>query len=220
MQHAKIFLAEERSVTETEWFRSYNTFNFGNNYNEHKTPVEKLYVCSDDTLAGSRSFTLTVNEPTQIMLLPVVGAVEFKKNDNETLLINSGQLLHTFVTNGDVFEITNPYPAELVNFLQFWIKGEEAAATQIFSFNIDDNKNKLQHVTAKPLLHIVKLNGRKEIIYNPSQKGNCVFAVAVQGAFETEGILLHPRDGVAFWNYTQIETEALSNDAIIILMEV
>lgn len=121
MQQAKIFLAEERGVTETEWFRSYNIFNFGSNYNEHKTPVEKLYVCNDDTLAGGKRFSLTVEAAAQFILLPVVGAVEFVKNNEAVLFINAGEVFTAALNKGDVFEIINPYGKELVNFLQFWL---------------------------------------------------------------------------------------------------
>ena len=73
MKQAKIFLADERDVTETECFRSYNTFNFGEYYNQHKTDVEKLYVCKEDTLAGGKNFTATATLATQVVILPVVG---------------------------------------------------------------------------------------------------------------------------------------------------
>jgi len=37
--------------------------------------------------------------------------------------------------------------------------------------------------------------------------------------FEAEGRLLHERDGLALWDTVEIEMEALSNDAIILLIE-
>lgn len=91
--------------------------------------------------------------------------------------------------------------------------------THLHSFNIDDSKNNLLTISLPVSIGITKLDGRKEITYTPVKENNCVFAFAVQGAFETEGILMHPRDGVAFWNYKQIEMEALSNDAIIFLLQ-
>ena len=56
----KIFLSEERGYQELDWFRSYNTFNFGKYLHEHKTAIGPLYVLNDDTLAGGRSFSLVV----------------------------------------------------------------------------------------------------------------------------------------------------------------
>ncbi len=45
------------------------------------------------------------------------------------------------------------------------------------------------------------------------------FAFVLAGAFETEGRLLHERDGLAIWDTDKIEMEALSNDAMILLIE-
>lgn len=222
MQRAKIFLAEERDVTETESFRRYNTFNFERRYNEYKTPVEKLYVCNDDTLAGGKRFSLTAEAATQLILLPVVGAVEFVKNSEAVLLINAGEVFTAALNRGDVFEIINPYKRELVNFLQFWLYADapNENTSQLYTFNIDDSKNSLVQLPLVQAAYIAKLGGRKEITCTPIKENSCVFAFAIQGAFETEGILMHPRDGAAFWNYKQIAMEALSNDAIIFLLEV
>lgn len=219
-QQAKIFLAEERTVTETEWFRSYNTFNFGSFYNQYKTPVEKLYVCNDETLAGGKNFLLTVEEDTMLVLLPLVGTVNFIKDESAAIPVNSGEVFCIFLNAGEQFELVNPYPNELINFLQLWIKTEENnnLLTHLHSFNIDGSKNNLLTINLPVPVSIAKLDGRKEITYKPLKENSCVFAFAIQGAFETEGILMHPRDGVAFWNYKQLEMEALSNDAIIFLL--
>jgi hypothetical protein len=39
----KIFLADERGHNEMDWFRSFNTFNFGQYQLDHKTPFGPLY---------------------------------------------------------------------------------------------------------------------------------------------------------------------------------
>lgn len=41
----------------------------------------------------------------------------------------------------------------------------------------------------------------------------------LEGAFEVQGTLLHARDGLALWETDEVEMEALSNDAIILLVE-
>ena len=41
----------------------------------------------------------------------------------------------------------------------------------------------------------------------------------IEGAFEVHGRLLHARDGLALWDTSIAEIEALSNDAIILLVE-
>ena len=42
----------------------------------------------------------------------------------------------------------------------------------------------------------------------------------IHGAFEVENRLLESRDGLAIWNTDRIELEALSNEAILLLLEI
>jgi hypothetical protein len=46
------------------------------------------------------------------------------------------------------------------------------------------------------------------------------FAFVVAGAFEVEGRLLHQNDGLALWNTSVIELEALSENVVILVVEV
>ena len=41
----------------------------------------------------------------------------------------------------------------------------------------------------------------------------------IQGAFEVQHRLLKSRDALALWNVVEVEIEALSNEAIIVLIE-
>lgn len=90
---AKIYLASERGHTETDWFRRYNTFNFGDYQNPAKQPFESLYVWNDDTLAGGRSVQLTVDDDSCILLLPVVGAVAYNDSTGNEAVVEAGQSL-------------------------------------------------------------------------------------------------------------------------------
>jgi redox-sensitive bicupin YhaK (pirin superfamily) len=42
----------------------------------------------------------------------------------------------------------------------------------------------------------------------------------IEGAFEVQDRLLHAKDGLAVWDTNEIDFEALSNDAILLLWEV
>ena len=45
------------------------------------------------------------------------------------------------------------------------------------------------------------------------------FVFVIEGAFEVQGTLLHERDGLALWKTEEVEMEALSNEAIILVIE-
>lgn len=218
-QQAKIFLAEERGITETTWFRSCNTFRFGRYQHEHKSPVENLYVLNDDTLAGGKSLAMTIEEPTHVLLIPVVGTVEYKDSNGNAAIVESGQVHYSLLQKRTAYTVTNPYEKELVNFLQVWIKAgnkQEKNTSQQFSFDIDANKNSLVNTGPEAVKFCIgKFDGRNETALHLNKSLNAAFVFVIQGAFETNGVLLHERDGLALWNHTVIEMEALSNEAII-----
>ena len=115
---AKIFLADERGLNETDWSRSQPTFNFVNYFNEHKQPFGDLYVLNDEVLDAGRSLTICTEEFSVVILLPVIGAIGFKDSSGKENLIVAGQIQMLTVEKGEKIEITNPFDEGLVNFLQ------------------------------------------------------------------------------------------------------
>ena len=67
-------------------------------------------------------------------------------------------------------------------------------------------------------LRLGRFMGREEAVYKV-QPGNQLFAFVVAGAFELEGRLLHEKDGLALWDAEEVELEALSNHALVLVVE-
>lgn len=220
---AKIYLASERGHTETDWFRRYNTFNFGDYQNPAKQPFESLYVWNDDTLAGGRSVQLTVDDDSCILLLPVVGAVAYNDSTGNEAVVEAGQSLVVQATKGITIELSNPYEDGLINFLHGWMKTEAVVATNLSFFSLDENQNRLVNATeaCSPFRCMMgKYDGRREETYKPSTEGKAVFIFVIQGAFEVQNRLLEARDGLGLWNVDEIEFEALSNEAVLLILEI
>lgn len=223
---AKIYLADERYVHEDS-HRSYQTFNSGKFFNEHKTPFGNLYVLIDDSLAGSSSVKMTVPENSCIVLLPVVGAIDYKDSLGNESMINAGEIQIISLPEGIDFELLNPYESDLVNYLQFWIRtppDEIKSVPLILDFDLAVNKNKLVNVVNASecflKVSIGQFTGRKEALYTLNDLNNGIFVFVIEGAFEVQGRLLHPRDGLAIWDVEEpVDLEALSNEAIIVLVE-
>ncbi len=129
----KIFLADERGLNETSWFRSWNTFHFGKYQREHKHPFGDIYVLNDDMLDGGRSLRMLVEEYSHVILLPVVGAIKYKDTLGNESLIAAGQAQVYTVDKGVTIEISNPFKEALVNFLQIWIRADNSGIiTKLF----------------------------------------------------------------------------------------
>ncbi|GAA0525504.1 pirin family protein [Chitinophaga japonensis] len=218
----KIFLADERGRHETTWFRSYHTFNFGNYYHVHKQPFGALYVLNEDTLGGGRRLTLQVEEDTDIFLLPTVGAVNWQHTAGAPVLTGAGQALCFSATSGDTFTVSNPYEDALVNFLQLWIKRPGTPGSDIpeaCDFYLDQPKDRLLPLFDGRLF-IGKFNGRAETVHTVAHPGHGIFVFVIEGAFEVQHRLMNARDGLALWDVREIELEALSNDAILLVANV
>jgi redox-sensitive bicupin YhaK (pirin superfamily) len=226
----KMFLADERGLNETEWFRSRNTFNFGKYFNEHKDPFGNLYVVNDDTLDGGRSLRMTIEEHSYVILVPVAGAIAYKDNLGNQNLIAAGQIQVLDLAKDAMIEITNPFKVGLVNFLQIWIRAEkvkETATSNLLTYDVNKCLDSLIKIfpensglSSLPFtVSIGKFSGRAETTYKLTSENSGLFVFVIEGAFELEGRLLHARDGLALWEIKEMELEALSNDAIILLIE-
>ncbi len=221
---AKIFPAGERGRTEMEWFRSYNTFSFGGYQSEYKKPFGELYVLNDDTLAPGKSFSLTVEEDSAVLLLPIVGAVEYEDEKGNEQLLQAGQSFVCLVPKGKTFTVSNAYENELVNFLQAWFTLEQSnsAAPSLLSFDLNKAQNTLVEITKPQQVFrclMGKFDGRSEGTLSLSASDNRFFVFIIQGAFEVQNRLLETRDGLALWETDEIEFEALSNEAIVLFIE-
>lgn len=227
----KMFLADGRGLNETECFQSWNTFNFGKYFNENKDPFGDLYVVNDDALDGGHSLRMIIEDHSYIILLPVVGAIAYKDNLGNQNLIAAGQAQVLDLAKDAVIEITNPFKEGLVNFLQIWIragKAKETATSNALTYDVNKYLNSLikifpENSDASSLpftASIGKFSGRRESIYKLASENSGLFVFVIEGAFEVEGRLLHARDGLALWEIEEVELEALSNDAIILIMEI
>ena len=227
---AKMFLADERGLNETAWFRSWNTFNFGKYQQEHKQPFGNVYIFNDDTLDSGQSLSMLIEEYSYVILLPVVGAIAYKDSSGNESMIAAGQIQLFTLDKGVKIQVTNPFKEELVNFLQIWIKVDkenELLDSCLSTFDVNKFQNCLNKISPQSLgqsnlpfiISIGKFAGRGETTYQLKNSNSGFFVFVIEGAFEVEGRLLHARDGMALTNTEYAEAEALSNDAILLTIE-
>jgi len=227
----KIFLADERGISQAEWFRSLNTFNFGKYLNEYKQPFGDLYVINDDTLDAGCSIRMVIEEYSYIILLPVIGAIAYNDTLGNNSLIAAGQVEIVTAEAGKTIEISNPFDDGLVNFLQVWVKADRiktAKGSCLITYNVNKYMDGLVKISPAALgasslpftISIGKFNGRGETICHVKNNKAGLFVFVIEGAFEVQGRLLHARDGLALWETGEADIEALSNEAIILVIEI
>lgn len=210
-----IYLAENRACFQTDTFRSYLTLP-----NPQSTsPFTSLIKFADNTLSAQKTSTLLANDDYVVIFLPLVGAVEvfYQK---ESKIINSGEVAYLSVKNRDEILIQNPYEAELINYLEIWIKPENQMpyGKYFYEFDLVKNANTLFRVAENQLNEKVfmgKFGGREEGILPIN---NSAFVFIINGAFEVQNRLLEARTGLLLWNLDELEIEGLAYENIILVI--
>lgn len=193
-------------------------------------PFGKLSQLEDDVLEPGGSLQFALEEDVLIMLLPVVGAIRYEASTGHPGLLAAGQVQFLPLGQGATLQVSNPFDDLPVNFLQVWFRASWEQAPQepaISEFNVNTFMNCTLRISPgfigwDPLpfsASIGKFSGRGETVYYPSGTDAGLFVFVLEGAFEVEGRLLHPRDGLALVDPQQVEMEALSNEALILVLE-
>lgn len=119
---AKIFLSEERGMSERTSFMRFQTFNVGKYCNEHKQLLGDLYLLNDDMRDGSRSLSMPVQEDSFIVLLPVEGAIIYNDGLAHENIIAAGQVQIFYLKKDTNISVSNPFKDQPVNFIQLWFR--------------------------------------------------------------------------------------------------
>lgn len=223
---AQIYLESLRGQFLADGFRSFRTFNFEEYHAADRGPFGTLEVLNDETLMPECSYTLRVERFCQIILLPVVGAIEVGEKGREPRFINSGEALFLLASPDKHYTITNPYPDEPINYLQIRIADGEFLSTPM-SFGITSQFDLSETNVLLPVrgyngssahLFIGQYDGRAEGIFTSWNADHSAFIYVLEGAFEVQNRLLERRDALALANAEAVEFEALSNGAILLVI--
>jgi len=230
MQHqAQIYKADLRGCTQSEAFRRYATFNFGDYKESSREPFGLLLALNDETLGAGNTIFRHIEENTDILILPLVGGVIFRDSFGNESTIGTEQIGIFSGEKGNAYQLTNPYKKELVNYLQIWIKGSEkfkpGSAQRDFDSSIRStlipifgDAGLAVHSQTSGFIGIYE--GRREGTYQMKHPENGLFAFVISGAFEFDNRLMETRDALAIVNAETIEFEALSENAMLLLMEI
>lgn len=225
----KLFLAEQRGLLETTSFRRYCTFRFGAYTNEHKAPFGSLLAVNEETLAGGQAVALSAAAAACVLVLPLLGAVRAGTSPTDVARVEVEEIWVATLPAGGTLHLQNPYDTDLVSCLHVWVgvePGPAPSSSQILAFEAAHLTNQLLELLPGPngalpcRASLGRFTGRAEATYHLRQPGAGFFAFVLAGAFEIAGRLLHANDGLALWDTPTVEVEALSNDALLLVLEV
>lgn len=215
-----IYLSSLRGCTQDENFRSYHLFNYGSYFNEFRKGFRSVKACNDETLRAKCQTTHRAQPGAVIILLPIVGALHLKMEEKDWMM-DAGHAFAFRTAKEIAYQVSNPFETELINYLLLVVEEEGSPFTNLFEFDLDLNKGSLVRIGKENewsvSSFIGKYDGRQEGTFDAA--GHDVFVWVMEGAFEVQNRLLHPRDALALRNCHEVEFEALSNEAIILMIQ-
>jgi hypothetical protein len=225
----RLFKADERPLSENETHRLHATFNPNGARNPKENTFGALTSLNDETLASNQSVTKTLLSGTVVMIIPLTGAAECHFSGDNSQIVVPGEAFTYYSHKGNNLKIKNPYEESLINFL--YITFSATIPTEILlpkDFLIaqanftDRNKfHKLFESFQNGLSsHIGIFNSRSESVYSPNNRNNGIFAFVISGIFEVQNNLVQERDGIAFKEENDITIRALSENSILLLIEI
>jgi len=228
---AQIYLGSHRGCTVSEGFRSFLTLNFGKYSSEGRQPFGRLVAFNEQTLAAGKSTELTITKPTEIVLLPIAGGLELVDIYGESTFVSSGESFHFLAFPESSFSIINPYAEETINYLEIHFYPDlsvnafdtilDRSPLTVFSL---DKQNVLipifSRVGEKARGFLGQYGGRMEDEFEMKSPERGIFVFIVQGAFEVQNRLLEKGDALSLLYLETLEFEALSEGAIILVVEV
>jgi hypothetical protein len=222
ISQGKIFLADQRGWRETPQLNRASTFNFERFFNPDKVQFDQLYMLNDDLLEGKQKTCFEVDRDSYIIILPITGAVNYLDDTENETDVDVEEAVVVYVEQGANITLSNPFDNDVVNYLCIGLEAYESMPNNPQFFNFDlSQENRMIKITKDSLpfnLHIGRFDGRKEGIVE-LRADSKIHAFVITGAFEVEGRLMHAKDGLSLWDAQEIELEALSNNAVIIMIE-
>ena len=225
---AQIFKAKRRGLAETPDHRLHATFNFEDITDPPRHPFGILSILNDETLGAKQYVDRSLSANSVAMIIPLASAAECQFTGGSAQVVVPGEAFTYFTSQNSTLSIRNPYDESPINYLYIVFSETVISDTLLperyLIAQADLTEKNCLHKLFDAILnslsvHIGIYGGREEAYYSPSNMGNGVFAFVIAGAFEIQGRLLEERDGMALWNTGEIEMEALSENAILLLIE-
>ncbi|VXB73865.1 conserved hypothetical protein [Flavobacterium sp. 9AF] len=218
-QHPSIIIKSNmRSLDETSNFRSL-TSKIDRNYNSDNQIL--LSDFTEETLAPKKEKLYFFENDCMLFIFPLVGAVNLKKSDESVEFIPVNQLKIIDIKKYNTFSIINPFEDELVSFIYFklnFCSTSNSIETINLDFSISNQLTKTFE-NQKITVSIGKYSLRTDDNYYLENKTNSLFAFVINGAFEFQNRLLEDKDALLIWDIENAEFESLTNDALLILLE-
>lgn len=184
-------------------------------------PAHGVEAWDDVVLAPDKMVHRRFEKEVLMFIMPLVGEVDYEDEKGNLFSVAAGQLLLIPLASGVQASVRNVYQDALVNCL---ISAVVAAhrpalkAPELVPVNLRQFSDVLGSLNNLYLpVYIGNFQGRSEATLETQD--HKLFVFVIEGAFEVQHRLLEYRDGMLLWNTSQVELEALSNHAKLLILD-
>ncbi|WP_250255720.1 hypothetical protein [Chryseobacterium sp. Marseille-Q3244] len=162
---------------------------------------------------------LPIQTEKTLLILPLYGEViisDFYES------ISAGESLTIHCLAGKDVVIKNLIYHDKADFLIFEFEKQEELqyhSKNELNFGLKNNIFRISETLSQPNF-IGLYNGRAEGFYALQHSENSIFGMVISGAFEFQNRLMENRDAIVLWGIHELEFEALSEDALILFIEI
>lgn len=221
---AQIYKSDSRGIFNSEKHNCFATFNFKHYQDLSRNAFGSLKILNEVILAPQQRISRVIKSRTNVIILPLFGGIEYKDSLGNDEFLRVDQIRVLAADDELTVDIFNPYANENVSYLEIeFDMGKQYFKNYFQQYKfVFSTHNKLHSLfeVERALGFIGIYDGRKEGSYTLRNTKNGLFVFVLNGAFEVENRLLEAKDGLALQEIQKMEWEALSENAILMVIEV
>ncbi|MCS3532631.1 hypothetical protein [Chryseobacterium sp. JUb7] len=179
----------------------------------------KLKKVTEVIIKDGETFSLNYPEDSQIIILVLYGKIT---TDCFPYDIFSNQVFVSNSNSNNTVEIRNGLEDESTDIIIFEVTDKDNENFISLEDLVIKNKNELIPLTNTLTIpcFIGLYDGRKKQRYTLKQKNKSIFGIVINGACEFQDRLMETRDAILLYDINALEFEALSENLLIIFLEV
>ncbi len=161
-------------------------------------------------------FSVAAN--STLWILPFIGDVVVAMA-GETYFVEEDHVWQQGGATERLVRLQNAYPEDAIQCYVLIGEGSSDNNKTIQKLDFSIQKNQLIALHTQAKVWIGQYQGRAEDTYQLQETNKQVWVYVLQGVFEVQNRLLHAQDALYLWDLEAVEFEALSQDAIILLID-
>ncbi|MGC4057029.1 MAG: hypothetical protein QM743_02770 [Chitinophagaceae bacterium] len=203
---SRFFRAENRPKFSLPGFQAYHT------------EFENQVLVQDVFIPPGGSLTVDVSRYPHHLIIPVVGGIVLSRRGSPVQELIAGDIC--YLPGNEEALLSHPFK-EPVNFLHVALASFDAAPAGVSCAQLDISEKNclLRGDSWSGNIYLGVYDSRSTQDWKLTQLNGSLFTFVLNGSFDFEGRLMEYRDGLFQWDVSEIEFEALSDAAIILMIE-